>query len=167
MYVQVRFELVFGSETSCLAVHLLEKAQIDASFDMMLNTQNKKIEKVMVGHEKDAYLDKKNKMINKITHVVRENPREGIKKPWFEQERNILDWLNLYYVLEREHYNKVPFLSYQLSTFTSQNIWLGSCPRSSVTCSFYTLRNMAEYKDRCQVSIFYLLRSFYSCDIFC
>ena len=74
MYVQVRFELVFGSETSCLAVHLHEKAQIDASFDMMLNTQNKKIEKVMVGHEKDAYLDKKNKMIIKITHAVRGKP---------------------------------------------------------------------------------------------
>ena len=67
-----------------------------------------------------------------------ENPREGIKKPWFEQERNILDWLNLYYVLEREHYNKVSFLSYQLSAFIFQNIWFGSCPRSSAACSFYT-----------------------------
>ena len=59
MYVQVRFELVYGSETSCLTVHLHEKAQIDASFDMMRNTQNKKIEKVMVGHEKDAHLQEK------------------------------------------------------------------------------------------------------------
>ena len=31
-----------------------------------------------------------------------ENPREGIKKPWFEQERNILAQLSSYYVLERE-----------------------------------------------------------------
>ena len=37
--MQVRFELVYGSETSCLAIHLHEKARIDASFDMMLNTQ--------------------------------------------------------------------------------------------------------------------------------
>ena len=37
----------------------------------MLNTQNKKIEKVMVGHEKDAHLDKKKKMIIKITQDVR------------------------------------------------------------------------------------------------
>ena len=61
MYVQVRFELVYGSETSCLTVHLHEKARINASFDMMLNTQNKKIEKVMLGHEKNARLDKKKK----------------------------------------------------------------------------------------------------------
>ena len=45
---------------------------------MILNTQNKEIKKVMVGHEKDAYLDKKKKMIIKITQDV--NPREGIKK---------------------------------------------------------------------------------------
>ena len=57
--MQVRFELIYGSEISCLTVHLHEKAQIDASFDMILNTQNKEIEKVMVGHEKDAYLDKR------------------------------------------------------------------------------------------------------------
>ena len=72
--MQVRFELVYGSETSCLTVHLHEKARIDASFDMMLNTQNKKIEKVMVGHENDAYLDKKKKMIIKITHAVHGKP---------------------------------------------------------------------------------------------
>ena len=57
--MQVRFELIYGSEISCLTVHLHEKARIDASFDMILNTQNKEIEKVMVGHEKDAYLDKR------------------------------------------------------------------------------------------------------------
>ena len=45
---------------------------------MILNTQNKEIKKVMVGHKKDAYLDKKKKMIIKITQDV--NPREGIKK---------------------------------------------------------------------------------------
>ena len=50
--MQVRFELIYESEISCLKVNLHEKAQIDASFDMMLNTQNKEIEKVMVGHEK-------------------------------------------------------------------------------------------------------------------
>ena len=55
-------------------VHLHEKTRIDASFDMMLNTQNKKIEKVTVGHEKDAYLEKKKKMIIKITHNVRGKP---------------------------------------------------------------------------------------------
>ena len=70
MYVQVRFELIYGSEISCLIVHLHEKARIDVSFDMILNTQNKEIEKVMVGHEKDAHLDKKKKMIIKITQDV-------------------------------------------------------------------------------------------------
>ena len=42
--MQVRFELVYGSETSCLTVHLHEKARIDASFDMMLNTQKENSE---------------------------------------------------------------------------------------------------------------------------
>ena len=65
MYVQVRFELVYGSETSFLIVHLHEKDRIDASFDMMLNTQKKEIEKVMVGHEKDAHLDKKKRLLSK------------------------------------------------------------------------------------------------------
>ena len=55
-------------------VHLHEKTQIDASFDIVLNTQNKKIEKVTVAHEKDAYLEKKKKMIIKITHDVRGKP---------------------------------------------------------------------------------------------
>ena len=42
--MQVRFELVYGSETSCLTVHLHEKARIDASTDMMLNTQKENSE---------------------------------------------------------------------------------------------------------------------------
>ena len=72
-----------------------------------------------------------------------ENPREGIKKPLFEQEQNILTQLNLYYVWgKRSVYNEVAFFSYQLSTFISKYLIgvLGSCPRSSVACSFYTLR---------------------------
>ena len=97
-------------------------------------------------------------MIIKITQDV--NPREGIKKPRFEQECNILARLNLYYVLEGEQFTiKLPFFPTN-SPLSSQNIWLGSCPRSSSACFFYTLRNMVEYKDRCQVIIFYLLRSF-------
>ena len=51
-----------------------EKAQIDASFDMMLNSQKKEIEKVMAGHEKDAHLDNKKKKIIKITQDVRAKP---------------------------------------------------------------------------------------------
>ena len=41
MYMQVRFELVYGSETSCLTVQLHEKTRIDASFDMMLDELGK------------------------------------------------------------------------------------------------------------------------------
>ena len=72
-----------------------------------------------------------------------ENPREGIKKPLFEQEQNILTQLNLYYVWwKRSVYNEVAFFSYQLSTFISKYLIgvLGSCPGSLVACSFYTLR---------------------------
>ena len=51
MYVQVRFKLIYESEISYLTVHLHEKARKDASFDMTLKQE---INKVMVGHEKDA-----------------------------------------------------------------------------------------------------------------
>ena len=37
---------------------------------------------------------------------------------------------------------------------SSQKIYMGSYPKSPATCSSYNLRNMAEYKDRCQVIIF-------------
>ena len=50
--MQVRFELIYGSEISYLTEHLCEKARKDASFDMTLKQE---IKKVMVGHEKDAH----------------------------------------------------------------------------------------------------------------
>ena len=48
------------------------------------------------------------------------------------------------------------FLPYSLINFLlfSQKIYLGFCPNSLATCSSYSLRNMAEYKNRCQVIIF-------------
>ena len=49
MYVQVRFELIYRSEISYLTVHVHEKTRKDASFDMTLKQE---IKKVMVGHEK-------------------------------------------------------------------------------------------------------------------
>ena len=39
MYVQVRFELIYGSEISYLTVHLHEKAWKDANFDMTLEKE--------------------------------------------------------------------------------------------------------------------------------
>ena len=67
MYVQVRFEFIYGSEISYLT---FEKARKDASFDMKLKQE---IKKVMVGHEKDAHLDKK-KLTIKITQDVHGKP---------------------------------------------------------------------------------------------
>ena len=52
MYVQVRFELIYGSEINYLTVHLHKKTQKDASFDITLKQE---IKKVMVGHEKDTF----------------------------------------------------------------------------------------------------------------
>ena len=62
--MQVRFELIYGSDISYLIVYLHEKARKDASFDMTLKQE---IKKVMVGHEKDAHLEKKKKLIIKTT----------------------------------------------------------------------------------------------------
>ena len=64
VYVQVRFELIYVSEISYLIIHLHEKARKDASFDMILKQE---IKKVMVGHEKDVHLNKKKKLIKKTT----------------------------------------------------------------------------------------------------
>ena len=64
MYAQVRFKLIYESEISYLTVHLHEKAQKDANFDMALRQV---IKKVMVGHEKDTYLNIKKKLIIKTT----------------------------------------------------------------------------------------------------
>ena len=62
MYVQVRFEFIQRSEISYLIVHLHEKARKDENFDMTLKQERKK---VMIGHEKDAHLNKKKKLITK------------------------------------------------------------------------------------------------------
>ena len=56
LYVQVRFEFIYKSEISYLTVHLHEKSQSDASFDMMLEQE---IKKAMVGHEKDTFKQEK------------------------------------------------------------------------------------------------------------
>ena len=71
MYMQVRFDLIYVSEISYLTVHLHEKARKDASFDMTLKQE---IKKAMVGHEIDAHLNKKKKLIKKITQDVRGKP---------------------------------------------------------------------------------------------
>ena len=65
--MQVRFELIYVSETSYLTIHLHEKAWEDASFGM---TFKQEIKKAMVGHEKDAHLNKKKKLIKKTTQNV-------------------------------------------------------------------------------------------------
>ena len=70
MNVQVRFELIYMSKISYLTIHLHEKARKDASFVMTLKQEIKK----MVGHEKDAHLNKKKKLINKTTQDVRGKP---------------------------------------------------------------------------------------------
>ena len=56
LYVQVRFELNYMSEISYLTVHIYEKTRKDASFDMTLKQE---IKKVMLGHKKDAHLNNK------------------------------------------------------------------------------------------------------------
>ena len=64
MYVQVRFELIYVSEISYLTVYLHVKTWEDAIFDVTLKEE---IKKAMVGHEKDAHLNKKKKLIKKTT----------------------------------------------------------------------------------------------------
>ena len=71
MYVQVRFELIYVSEISHLTIHLHEKAREDVSFNMTLKQE---IKKAMVGHEKNAHLNKKKKLIKKTTQDVHGKP---------------------------------------------------------------------------------------------
>ena len=44
-------------------------------------TLKQEIKKAMVGHEKDAHLNKKKKLINKTTQDVRGKPQRMDKKP--------------------------------------------------------------------------------------
>ena len=69
--MQVRFELIYRSEISYLTIHVHEKGRKDASFDMTLKQE---IKKVMVGHEKDAHLNKKKKLTIKTTQDVHGKP---------------------------------------------------------------------------------------------
>ena len=69
--MQVRFELIYRSEISYLTIHVHEKARKDASFDMTLKQE---IKKVMVGHEKDAHSNKKKKLTIKTTQDVHGKP---------------------------------------------------------------------------------------------
>ena len=69
--MQVRFEFIYGSEISYLTVYLYEKAWKDASFDITLKQE---IKKVMVRHEIDAHLNKKKKLIIKTTLDVHRKP---------------------------------------------------------------------------------------------
>ena len=55
------------SEISYPTVHLHEKAQEDASFDMTLKQE---IKKAMIGHEQDTQLNNKKKLIKKTTQDV-------------------------------------------------------------------------------------------------
>ena len=128
-------------------------------------TLEQEIKKVMVGHEKDAHLNKKKKLIIKTTQNVRGKPQRRDKKPQFEQEHNILARLSLYYVSERDLFTmKLPFFPTN-SPLSSQNIYLCSCPRSTAICSFYTLRNMAEYKGLVSSHHILSFGSFHRCDI--
>ena len=67
VYMQVRFNLIYVSEISYLTVHLHKKSWKDANFDM---TCKQEIKKAMVGHEKDAHLNKKKMMIKKTIQDV-------------------------------------------------------------------------------------------------
>ena len=75
-------------------------------------------------------------MTIKITQDVCENPREGIKKPRFEQKHSILARLSLYYVSEGDQFTTKLHFFPTNSPLSSQNIWLGSYPRSSLHVPF-------------------------------
>ena len=49
----------------------------------------------MIGHEKDAHLNKNKKLINKTIQDVHGKPWRRDKKPRFEQVHNILARLSL------------------------------------------------------------------------
>ena len=76
-----------------------------------------------------------------------ENPREGIKKN-HGLSKNITFLLGLASITYQKEISlqwSYHFLPTN-SPLSSQNI---SCPRGLAPCFFYTLRNMAKYKDKC------------------
>ena len=166
MYVQVRFELMYGSKISYLTVHLHEKAWQDASFDMTPEQEEEsdgRTWKRCTFKQEEGSDDVRN------TRCTLENPRKWMKNHGLSKNVMFLLCLDCIMCETRSiSYNKVVPPSYQLSTLFSQFLLglLGSYPQNTVACSSYNLRNMVEYKDRCQVIIFLFL-TFYSCDVIC
>ena len=94
-----------------------------------------------------------------------ENPKEGIKNHGLCKNQHSCS-AQLALCVKRDQFTiKLSFFPTNFP-LSSQNIYLGSCPNSTAACSSYTLRNMAKYKDICQVIIF-SFGHFYSCDIIC
>ena len=93
-----------------------------------------------------------------------ENPRKGMKNHGLSKNGMFLLCSALYYggksgnsctirvFFPKERHWFLP--SYLINfLLSSQKIYLGSYSQNTTTCSSYNLRNMAEYKDRCQVII--------------
>ena len=84
-----------------------------------------------------------------------ENPREGIKNHGLSKNGMFL-LCSVCIVYEKRSllYNKGVLASYHLNFLLSSLKYLfGFLPQTTATCPSYNLRNMAEYKDRCQVII--------------
>ena len=102
------------------------------------------------------------------------NPEKGMKNHGLSKNGIFLLYSALYYVGKRGHsYTiRVFFLKKRdlvfnltiLSTFYSlfKRSTQVLTPKSLVACSSYNLRNMAEYKDRCQVIIFFFFGPYHN-----
>ena len=97
-----------------------------------------------------------------------ENPKKGMKNHSLGKNGMFLFCSALYYVGKRGNsctikaffLKKRPcFLPAYLINFLlfSQKIYLGSYLQNTAACSSYNIRNIAEYKDRCQfiISLFW------------
>ena len=102
--------------------------------------------------EKEEESDSKNMKGHKM-YV--ENPREGIKNHSLSKNRMFLLFSNcIMYVKRSLLYNKGVLASYHLNSLLSSLKYLfGFLIKTTAACLSYNLRNMVEYKGRCQIII--------------
>ena len=128
--------------------------KLDKRLVLTWHLDNKK--KVMVGHKKKKSTFKQEKCNDVRNTLYVENPKKVIKNNGLSN--NVIFLLCLDCIMCENRlisYNKDLPISYQLSTLFSQSPlrFSGSCPPNIAICSFYNLRNTAEYKDMCQYII--------------
>ena len=96
-----------------------------------------------------------------------ENPREGIKNHGLSKNQMFLPYSDCIMHEKRSHLYIKGVLGFYHTNFllsSLEYLFFGFLPKTTTACPSYNLKNMDEYKDKCQVFIF-LFWTFHSCEV--